>query len=272
MIIRETSSKSIREFSQKQIKNYPMPPCQVCSDKEAKYKCPACSIQTCSLDCVRKHKSDQRCPGKRPRSDHIRISEFDDGTLHRGTKSIIFVFIIPRIDFNFLDESNTLLYRCRSTARPDHLRKRDKLKSECYHRGIHLKLMPHVFSLAESNSTTIRNRKDEEGNASVEIMWKVDWNFESKGVVLTDTCVSETKALNELLQRFIDNTWKLGSTENVFSSPNASVDHLEVFLVNYQKAEIKVDSTLSLRDAMRDQAILEYPTFIIRENLVVSPS
>jgi hypothetical protein len=132
--------------------------------------------------------------------------------------------------------------------------------------------MPHVFSLAESNSTTIRNRKDEEGNASVEIMWKVDWNFESKGVVLTDTCVSETKALNELLQRFIDNTWKLGSTENVFSSPNASVDHLEVFLVNYQKAEIKVDSTLSLRDAMRDQAILEYPTFIIRENLVVSPS
>ena len=61
-----------------------MPQCQVCSENEAKYKCPACSMQTCSLPCVSKHKLNERCSGKRPRSDYIKVSEFSDDTLHRG--------------------------------------------------------------------------------------------------------------------------------------------------------------------------------------------
>ena len=127
--------------------------------------------------------------------------------------------------------------------------------------------MPHVFTLAQGNSSTIRNRKDEDGNVSIEIMWKVDWNFASRGSTLTDTCVSENKTLDELLTRFLENTWKLGQTKHLFEASRTSVDGLDVYLVNYQKQEIKVDPKLSLREAMKDQAILEYPTFIIREPL-----
>jgi hypothetical protein len=61
-----------------------MTACQVCGECEAKYKCPACSLQTCSLPCVSKHKKEQRCSGKRPRSDYVKITEFKDDTLHRG--------------------------------------------------------------------------------------------------------------------------------------------------------------------------------------------
>ena len=132
--------------------------------------------------------------------------------------------------------------------------------------------MPHVFSLAQSNSSTIRNRKDESGNMLVDIMWKVDWKFLGSGKLLSDTCVSESKTLAELISRFIDNTWKLGPTVDLFTSANVTTSNLEIFLINYQNQEVKVDPNLTLREAMKDQAILEYPTFIIRErtNEVVS--
>jgi hypothetical protein len=127
--------------------------------------------------------------------------------------------------------------------------------------------MPHVFSLAQGNSTSLRNRKHAEGVATIEILWKVDWKFESVDKVLTDICVSENLTLEELLTRFVENTWKLGSTDGLFRRKSPSNEQLEVFLINYQKEEVKVDTKLSLRDSMRDQAILEYPTFIIRERV-----
>ena len=169
------------------------------------------------------------------------------------------------IDFNLLEDSQSTLYRCRTTAKPDHLRKRDKLKSECYQRSIHLKLMPHVFSLAKSNSSTIRSRKDAEGNPATEIMWKVDWKFVSVDTTLSDTCVSETKTIRELLTRFFDNSWKLGPTRHLFTGTDASVDRLMVFLINYQKQEVQVALDATLREALRDQAILEYPTLIVKQ-------
>ena len=130
--------------------------------------------------------------------------------------------------------------------------------------------MPHVFSLAQGNSSTIRNRKDEHGVVSVEILWKVDWSFPGTNLTLTDTCVGESKSLEELLMRFIDNTWKLGSTGQLFKQARDSVSGLDVYLVNYQKEEVKIDLKFSIREALQDQAILEYPTFIIREPEVSS--
>jgi hypothetical protein len=103
--------------------------------------------------------------------------------------------------------------------------------------------------------------------ATIEILWKVDWKFESVDKVLTDICVSENLTLEELLTRFVENTWKLGSTDGLFRRKPPSNEQLEVFLINYQKEEVKVYTKLSLRDSMRDQAILEYPTFIIRERV-----
>lgn len=111
----------------------------------------------------------------------------------------------------------------------------------------------------------------------MEIMWKVDWKFESIDKVLTDTCVSETKTVDELLSRFFDDTWKLGPTKHLFPASHSSAGAFDVFLVNFQKQEVPVNSKLSLREALRDQAILEYPTLIVRPrpeifSVDVSPS
>lgn len=58
--------------------------CQVCGEVEAKYKCPACAMQTCSLACVRNHKITTSCTGKRARSHDVPIRDFSDNVLIKG--------------------------------------------------------------------------------------------------------------------------------------------------------------------------------------------
>lgn len=178
------------------------------------------------------------------------------------------------IDFDLLEESSTTLYKCRPNAKPDLLRKRDKLKSECYQRNIHLKLMPHVFSLARSNSSTIRNRKDATTESvTSEILWKVDWIFEDIKQTLTDTCLSETKTVRESLARFFDDSWKLGQTRHIFDSAGIGAStELEVFLINATKEKIPMNMDLPLRDAMAGQTLLEYPVFHVYKTIPAIPS
>ncbi|KAH6820402.1 HIT-type Zinc finger family protein [Perilla frutescens var. hirtella] len=45
------------------------------------YKCPGCSLRTCSLACVNYHKQRTACSGKRPLTNFIPISKFDDNLL-----------------------------------------------------------------------------------------------------------------------------------------------------------------------------------------------
>ena len=52
--------KSKRTFMKKREKGI----CQVCKEKEQKYKCPNCLIVYCSLECFKKHKSENRCEKK----------------------------------------------------------------------------------------------------------------------------------------------------------------------------------------------------------------
>ena len=144
------------------------------------------------------------------------------------------------------------------------------LKSECYQRNIHLRLMPHVFSLAKSNSSTIRNRKDpESGKTSTEILWKLDWRFEGvTNTLLSDTCISETYIIKDLIERFFNDTWKLGPTRDRLIR-NGCVFELNegtsVFLVNHQQCHIPIENLdQTLRQALETHAILEYPTFVIR--------
>uniref|UniRef100_A0A0D9VAM3 Box C/D snoRNA protein 1 n=1 Tax=Leersia perrieri TaxID=77586 RepID=A0A0D9VAM3_9ORYZ len=66
-------------------------PCEECGEQPWKYRCPGCSILTCSLPCVQSHKRRTSCSGKRPRTDPVPIAQFDDNQLIS--------------DYNFLEET-----------------------------------------------------------------------------------------------------------------------------------------------------------------------
>lgn len=65
--------------------------CEECKSNPSKYKCPGCSIQSCSLPCVKAHKTRTGCTGKRNQTQFVPISQFDDSILLSGTYSSNFV-------------------------------------------------------------------------------------------------------------------------------------------------------------------------------------
>jgi hypothetical protein len=55
--------------------------CEICTEKEGIYKCPRCSIFTCSLLCCKQHKIDKNCNGKRDKTSFVQINEFTTNNL-----------------------------------------------------------------------------------------------------------------------------------------------------------------------------------------------
>ena len=75
--------------------------CEICCNNEAKYRCPGCSIRTCryvlacgisgvtcvllySVRCVKAHKVENDCDGRRCKTAYVSQSEFTDAHLLSG--------------------------------------------------------------------------------------------------------------------------------------------------------------------------------------------
>jgi hypothetical protein len=146
--------------------------------------------------------------------------------------------------------------------------------------------MPHVFSLAKSNSSTVRNRKETASAATdipeiegtednvpqktvTEILWKIDWVFQDIHKTLSDNCISENRTIRESLDRFFNDTWKLGPTRHLFEGSGISgVDDLQVRLVTASKEDLLVNINVPIREALNGHAIIEYPVFHIQKSNV----
>lgn len=62
--------------------------CQICMKNEHKYRCPRCSMLTCSLPCSKEHKSKHQCSGIK---DHVatlnvKMQDFRIGTMRKDLK------------------------------------------------------------------------------------------------------------------------------------------------------------------------------------------
>ncbi|XP_071181086.1 zinc finger HIT domain-containing protein 3-like isoform X1 [Mytilus edulis] len=54
--------------------------CEVCTENESKYKCPACLLKYCSLLCYKKHK--EACKDAREKTEQAKKSEEDANVIH----------------------------------------------------------------------------------------------------------------------------------------------------------------------------------------------
>ncbi|XP_065907857.1 box C/D snoRNA protein 1-like [Dysidea avara] len=52
-----------------------------CHSSEAKYRCPGCDVRTCSVGCVKAHKVERECDGKRCKTAFVSQTEFSDNHL-----------------------------------------------------------------------------------------------------------------------------------------------------------------------------------------------
>ncbi|CAN1814549.1 Box C/D snoRNA protein 1 [Linum perenne] len=229
--------------------------CVECQEKQSKYKCPGCSLRTCSLPCVKSHKLRTGCSGKREVAPFIPISQFDDNTLLS--------------DYNFLEEVKRVAdagQRMRSQLRaypqyrlPHHLK---CLKSVASSRKTNLMLLPSGMSRRDKNQTRYDQRKKL-------ILWTVEWRFHSTGVVTLDHGVNPRNSFhcrvdeNASIFSEIQKHLQPGPWRNQLKQfCEEDLESLKCFIRKYPKGKSpfrELDIKAPLREQIAHLSILEYP-------------
>lgn len=167
----------------------------VCSCGEpSKYRCPACDVRSCSLACVRRHKAEQACSGKRDSAKYCSVQTFDDSTLHR--------------DFRFLEGMGRAVdsgkRTRRDTERPVAAARnggltpqRQNLVRLANEHGVQLELLPHGMTRQRENSTRYDGRRKWIG-------WRVELRFVDAGVIHVLPCVPEGLPILQLLRSCLE--------------------------------------------------------------------
>ncbi|KAI8453989.1 hypothetical protein BY996DRAFT_7123072 [Phakopsora pachyrhizi] len=132
--------------------------CDQCQSEPFKYRCPACSIITCSLDCSKLHKLQKNCNGKRNRVQHIPINKYSWGSLMQ--------------DFSYLEDINRSLTKARGLTgeepqidqrRLEKSKKKTckqlKLVKEASKLGVKLVLMSDGMTRRKLNQTTYNHQE-----------------------------------------------------------------------------------------------------------------
>ncbi|XP_067949005.1 box C/D snoRNA protein 1-like [Watersipora subatra] len=261
--------------------------CEVCRKEPRKYTCPGCSMNTCSLPCVKLHKRTNSCDGKRKVTDFIKLDEFTDKNLHD--------------DMHFLEGTERKLRRKNDGpltlpgssnhgnvfVNPGSARCSQavlaKLMKAAAMRSITLKLSPFLTTRRRSNSTHCNCRNAHQVNEHTKMFWHIQWICEGKK--LEERSVDENILLTDAVQRLsdsIERRAKDGAKDTemsetclfvaAFDKLQASTDSdlLRVAMLAEHRHEERsiylLDKTLSLRDNFRGKIIIEHPILMIMPN------
>ena len=247
--------------------------CCICKSMDIKYRCPGCQLRTCCLDCVKKHKDVFLCSGKREKTPFVRMSQFYQKEFLN--------------DYFFLEETEQVIDRAARSRKqvtkcysnqselPAHLM---KLRFEARKRGTRLKLLPKGFKKRMQNETIYFY-------SGKEIQWMINWVFHDydnqgnngqgfKVFEFMDKRVSESKVIQEILKElYIHPKDPLENYDRVRLLRNFVDRDLAVFLrmepknVKSPTTYLPIDPNLTLTKALEGKTIVEYPTFIIVNQL-----
>ena len=207
--------------------------CEVCGCNKALYVCPGCEMKSCSAVCVKQHKTDTGCEGKRKRTEFIPKEKMNERDL--------------RSDLTFLSEGLQEVDRskrvatCTEEERPisktgQKIQKR--LVSEAKKRNCSLLLMPATMS------KHLRNNSRFDAKSS-KILWRVEWIVDST-VKHVSKLVDENEIIRNIIPQFIEG-----------KSMSTSIIKLEVR--NSEPVDVSLDITL--REGLDGKTIVEFPTF-----------
>ncbi|KAM8875230.1 box C/D snoRNA protein 1 [Spinachia spinachia] len=230
--------------------------CGACGSEEAKYRCPACLANSCSLLCVKKHKEDTGCSGVRNKTAFVTISEFDEMTLLS--------------DYRLLEDTgrfaggatrDKLVQIPRSTSRAK------RLAANARKLNITLRFLPITFTKSKENSTLFFTKEKQ-------FLWHVKVIFPQSSTEFSQRRVLDGQTLEQILTPYIHPTEsdpvKRQKLKMYVRTP---FDHVKVFMkAEGRKANSvryhELDLCKTLRDNLSYKTIIEYPVLqvVLREH------
>lgn len=184
--------------------------CNICKEKEFKYKCPSCNEKTCCLQCVKQHKKLKKCMGVTKPSKYISLNSYDVNTLSK--------------DINFIENGITKVNESRkTTAETQDKVKIDKkwkfLRYFCRKwRNIALKLAPSIFKRHQNNQSYYhQGEKTIFWTLEFKIVCQENGEIQDKmHTILLHEPVNENFAMKDIIKTFVEDKTKYYSENHLF--------------------------------------------------------
>ncbi|XP_020844401.1 box C/D snoRNA protein 1 isoform X2 [Phascolarctos cinereus] len=224
-----------------------MSSCETCGTEEAKYRCPRCMKCSCSLACVKKHKTELTCSGIREKTAFVSLKQFTEINLLS--------------DYRFLEDvgrSADYIARDIFLKRPSTNRILNYMKNRARRHNIDLRILPIGFTKRRENSTVF-DRKEQR------FYWHLKLLFPQSHAEYVEKGVPGDKKLHEILTTYIDPeksdpVIRQRLKAYVFSESGIQIlmkiENMQHNLVRYYE----LDPCKSLIDNLRDKVVIEYPT------------
>ncbi|KAE8609356.1 hypothetical protein XENTR_v10011785 [Xenopus tropicalis] len=198
--------------------------CEICGGEEAKYKCPRCMKYSCSLPCVKKHKTEVNCSGLRDKAAFVPMSKFNEINLLS--------------DYRFLEDTSRLVdCGARDRLFPRHTSNKylNLLKNRARRHNIDLKILPIGFTKRRVNSTFFHKKEQR-------FYWHLKLIFPQSHAEYTEKRVPDNKILNTILEKYID---------------SANSDPV------IRQRFYELDPSESLLKNLENKTVIEYPTLYV---------
>lgn len=224
--------------------------CENCGSEEAKYRCPRCMKYSCSLSCVRKHKTDLKCTGIRDKAAFVDKTEYNDINLLS--------------DYRFLEDvarSADCAARDICILRPTTNKFLNYLKKQARKRNIDLHILPIGFRKRKENSTFFHKRQQK-------FYWCLKLVFPQSHAEYFEKRVPEDQTLHQLLKAYIDPQESdpvIRQRLKVYVRDPSGV----AVLMKVEKRKhdsvryYELDSRKSLLENLKNKTIIEYPTLYV---------
>lgn len=241
----------------------PVVKCEICGLSDARYRCPGCHMQTCSVSCVKQHKQISGCTGQRDKTSYVPIREFTETHLLS--------------DYRFLEEAGRKVDIASKDARRFHSKSRPirvtTFLKHARQRGVDLRLMPYPMTKRKINTSIYQY-------ASKSVHWRVEWVFPHEQLTFIDKGFKDSQLLTEGVERHIQ-AYLQSHTSSCLQASNAVQIHPDLSLYTEEgghsyhilmKVEglpgkkerfYKMDIDKSLCDNLCGKRVIEFPRLLV---------
>jgi hypothetical protein len=209
--------------------------CQICCIQASKYTCPKCLLKTCSLACSKSHKNIYNCTGARDKTAFIPKESY---SIQNLTSDYHFLEDVARIADNASRSSENMNA---STPR----KKLPKWAQLALNQEIHIRLMPSGLKRHDENQSRIQSNS---------IYWTVEFIYKSQTFLLHS--IHESCILADILQNPVLNGLDLSRIQCSIKKQDLPANAAEYTILNIHA---------TLKDILKHQIIIEYPTIYIQE-------
>ncbi|XP_069088367.1 box C/D snoRNA protein 1 isoform X2 [Pleurodeles waltl] len=221
--------------------------CGTCGSEEAKYRCPCCMKYSCSLSCVKKHKTDLKCTGIRDKAAFVDKTQYNDINLLS--------------DYRFLEDvarSADCAARDIFIQRPSTNKFLNSLKKQARKRNIDLHILPAGFTKRKENSSFFHKREQK-------FYWCLKLVFHLSHAEYFVKRVPEDQTLHQLLKAYTDPQESDPVIRQRLKAYVRDLSAVTVFMkVEKRKHDsvryYELDPGKSLHENLKNKTIIEYPT------------